>query len=88
MMKIENLDRFERETLLRFLLYTMQPDIRRRIMSQYPVIYRKLLGREVTSKFESDVRAVVLDEVIRPGDVTRALIEEAAKTGSPIILDG
>lgn len=34
---------YHERTVLEFLLYTMQPDIRRRLMTNHPVSYRRVL---------------------------------------------
>ena len=41
-MKIEALDSFEKDVLLRKLLHHMGQDVRGRIMAEYPVMYAKM----------------------------------------------
>lgn len=61
-MKINNLKTFEKEQLLRFFLHHLTPDLRGQIIEEYPVVYRKLLGREDSATFREGVRKAVLKD--------------------------
>jgi len=38
---------YEREIALGFFMYHLQPELRGRMMKELPVIYNKLVGREI-----------------------------------------
>lgn len=62
-MRIEKLGTFELETLARFLLHHMPMETRRKLVTQYPVIYRKLLDREITNDVLEAIRVAALGEI-------------------------
>jgi hypothetical protein len=68
-MQVDNLNHFENTALNRFLLHHMGLEVRRKLMTEYPVIYRKLLGREDDEPFRAAVKEAVLGErrVHEPG---------------------
>jgi hypothetical protein len=61
-MRVDRLTSFEAETLIRFLLNHMGLDTRGKLMVELPVVYRKLLGRDVDESFRDSVKDVVLDK--------------------------
>jgi hypothetical protein len=71
-MRVDKLTTFEAEMLNRFLLHHMGQETRGRLMVEFPVIYRKLLGDANDSPFREAVKEAVLSErrVYRPNDRT------------------
>lgn len=61
-MKIEYISDFEKENLLRFFFHHLRPGLRAKLMEEYPVTYRKLLGLPIDSAFLSDIRKAITEE--------------------------
>jgi hypothetical protein len=61
-MHVDKLSSFEQETLNRFLLHHMGLETRGKLMVEFPVIYRKLLGRRAGSAFADAVKKAVLED--------------------------
>jgi hypothetical protein len=59
-MRVDRLSSFEAETLIRFLLNHMGTEVRGRLMVEFPVIYRKLMGRNAGEEFRAKVKEAVL----------------------------
>lgn len=73
MKDIYNLCERDKDTILSFLLYHMNQDIRRKLSAEHPVQYNRLIGREVVlvrtqadySRAISDFKTLVPNEVVR-----------------------
>lgn len=59
-MHADKLNSFEQEMLNRFLLHHMSMETRGKLMVEFPVIYRKLLGRSADAKMADSVKKAVL----------------------------
>ena len=81
-MNVNNLSSFEAETLIRFFLNHLQPELRGRLMAELPVVYRKLLGRAVDDEFRKSVKDAVLDrkQSLRCSDMTIEELDTKYKT--------
>lgn len=61
-MRVDKLTSFEAETLIRFFLNHLRPELRGKLIVELPVIYRKLLDRPNTAEFQSEVKKAVLND--------------------------
>jgi hypothetical protein len=79
-MRVDKLTSFEAETLIRFFLNHLQPELRRRLMTELPVVYRKLLGKDADDAFRRSVKDAVLDKE-RTYEAPDFLVELAKRAG-------
>jgi hypothetical protein len=84
-MKVDNLSTFEQETLNRFLLHHMGMETRRKLMTEFPVIYRKLLGKDDDVPFRAAVKAAVLGDEGGPARIEFTRGAEAVPSADPIL---
>jgi len=53
------LNRYEVETALRFFMYHLEPELRGKLMTEFPVIYNKLVEKEImVSKKRSEINGL------------------------------
>jgi hypothetical protein len=84
-MRVDKLTSFEAETLIRFFLNHLQPELRGKLMVELPVVYRKLLDRPVDGMFKCAVKAAV--PVIDWKDELSRWIGENGRTGCWVLRD-
>jgi len=83
-MRVDKLTSFEAETLIRFFLNHLRPELRGKLMAELPVVYRKLLGKDDDAAFRRAVKDAVLDKehVYESGPTLVEIAKAAGENGT------